>query len=199
MLLLEGEEAEKGREMVAVRDARHAPTTQHRMLQRNGKESSRNRPQRRLRRTRCWCWPMPPPPPWLRSPTGRWGASSTASLSRGGSIDCLARARKHRQLAGDSGRSGVGGQWGGALGPQASYRRWVCSALYRKCDPTVPCPANFTRTQNAALPSCIIKTCQVAAGPPLRVARRIGAPKNRGERPEMRRRRRGRRETDSGE
>ena len=44
----------------------------------------------------------------------------------------------------------------------------MCSALFRKCDPTVPCPANFSRTQDAAQPNCIVKTCQVAAGRPRR-------------------------------
>ena len=47
----------------------------------------------------------------------------------------------------------------------AAYKRWLCSALYRRCkqnDTAVSmgqCETNFTRTNSKALPDCIMKTC----------------------------------------
>jgi hypothetical protein len=46
-----------------------------------------------------------------------------------------------------------------------AYKRWLCSALYRRCkqnDTEVSlgqCETNFTRTNSKALPDCIMKTC----------------------------------------
>jgi hypothetical protein len=37
----------------------------------------------------------------------------------------------------------------------------MCSALYRKCNTLVACPDNFTRTNDKAIPECVMKTCQV--------------------------------------
>ena len=44
----------------------------------------------------------------------------------------------------------------------AAYKRWLCSALYRKCDrnSSGTCELNFTRTNDQAIPSCVVKTCQ---------------------------------------
>ena len=41
-----------------------------------------------------------------------------------------------------------------------AYKRWMCSALYRKCNTVVSCPANFTRSNDKAIPECVMKTCQ---------------------------------------
>ncbi|MGB1602916.1 MAG: hypothetical protein ACPIOQ_59850 [Promethearchaeia archaeon] len=47
----------------------------------------------------------------------------------------------------------------------AAYKRWLCSALYRRCkqnDTAISggqCEQNFTRTNSKALPDCIMKTC----------------------------------------
>mmetsp|Transcript_8333 Transcript_8333/g.16663 ORF Transcript_8333/g.16663 Transcript_8333/m.16663 type:complete len:219 (+) Transcript_8333:37-693(+) len=41
-----------------------------------------------------------------------------------------------------------------------AYKRWLCSALFRMCDPNLPCPSNFTRTNEKAIPDCVVKTCQ---------------------------------------
>jgi hypothetical protein len=46
-----------------------------------------------------------------------------------------------------------------------AYKRWLCSALYRRCkqnDTEVSggqCETNFTRTNSKALPDCIMRTC----------------------------------------
>lgn len=46
-----------------------------------------------------------------------------------------------------------------------AYKRWLCSALYRRCkqnDTDVSggqCETNFTRTNSKALPDCIMRTC----------------------------------------
>mmetsp|Transcript_8891 Transcript_8891/g.20285 ORF Transcript_8891/g.20285 Transcript_8891/m.20285 type:complete len:173 (-) Transcript_8891:453-971(-) len=42
-----------------------------------------------------------------------------------------------------------------------AYKRWLCSALFRKCNQDYECPANFTRTNARAIPDCVMKTCQV--------------------------------------
>jgi len=41
-----------------------------------------------------------------------------------------------------------------------AYKRWMCSALYRKCNTLIACPLNFTRTNDKAIPECVMKTCQ---------------------------------------
>ena len=43
-----------------------------------------------------------------------------------------------------------------------AYKRWMCSALYRKCNTQIACPSNFTRTNDKAIPECVVKTCQVS-------------------------------------
>jgi hypothetical protein len=44
-----------------------------------------------------------------------------------------------------------------------SYKRWLCAALYRRCKHSNPsegsCESNFTRTNDKALPDCVMKTC----------------------------------------
>ena len=46
-----------------------------------------------------------------------------------------------------------------------AYKRWLCSALYRRCkqnDTEISggqCDLNFTRTNSKALPDCIMRTC----------------------------------------
>lgn len=47
-----------------------------------------------------------------------------------------------------------------------AYKRWLCSALYRRCrneDTTISggqCETNFTRTNERALPACVMATCR---------------------------------------
>jgi len=45
-----------------------------------------------------------------------------------------------------------------------SYKRWLCAALYRRCKHSNPsegsCESNFSRTNDKALPDCVMKTCQ---------------------------------------
>jgi hypothetical protein len=46
-----------------------------------------------------------------------------------------------------------------------AYKRWLCSALYRRCkqnDTAVSggqCETNFTRTNSKAIPDCVMRTC----------------------------------------
>jgi hypothetical protein len=46
-----------------------------------------------------------------------------------------------------------------------AYKRWLCSAIYRKCkqeDISISggqCETNFTRTNSKAIPDCIMRTC----------------------------------------
>lgn len=48
----------------------------------------------------------------------------------------------------------------------AAYKRWLCAALFRRCEnstnpPDPPtCETNFSRTNDKALPDCVMKTCQ---------------------------------------
>ena len=41
-----------------------------------------------------------------------------------------------------------------------THKRWMCSALYRRCNTQVACYANFTRTNDKAISECVVKTCQ---------------------------------------